>query len=212
MRIGIVGAGCIGGTLGRLWVAAGHQVCFGSRDPSRLAGLVAELGAAASAGSQADAARFGDVVFTAVPYGAWPDLAKQLAPLLRGKTLLDAANPYPERDGAFAREALAGGLGAGVPVARLLPDVAVVRAFNAVYWETLRDQAHRAGERLAIALAGDTPAAVEVAAQLVRDAGFDPVVAGPLVQAAEFDVGAPAYNNPQTAQCLERTLALQPPG
>lgn len=212
MRIGIIGAGLIGGTLGRLWVAAGHQVCFGSRNPDRLAALVAELGDAASAASQAEAARFGEVVFTAAPYGAWPGLAEQLGPLLRGKTLLDAANPSPQRDGAFAREALAGGKGAGVPVARLLPEVAVVRAFNAVYWETLRDEAHRAGERLAIALAGDTPAAIEVAAQLVRDAGFDPVIAGPLVQAAEFDVGAPAYNNPQTAQCLERTLALQPPG
>ena len=212
MRIGIIGAGNIGATVGRLWIAAGHQVCFGSREPGRLAALVAGLGAAASAGSVADAARFGEVVFTAAPYGAWPQLAAELGPLLGGKPLLDAANPYPERDGEFASAALAAGDGAGVPVARLLPGVALVRAFNAVYWETLRDAAHRPGERLAVALAGDNPAAVEAAAQLVRDAGFDPVIAGPLVQAAEFDVGMPAYNNPQTAQCLERTLALQPPG
>ncbi len=211
MRIGIIGAGFIGGTLGRLWAAAGHTIRFGSRNPSRLAELVAELGAAASAGSHAEAVRFADVVFTAAPYGAWPDLAGELGPLLRGKILLDAANPF-ERDGAFASAALAGGEGAGVPVARLLPGVLLVRAFNAVYWETLRDEAHRPGERLAIPLAGDNPAAVEKAARLVCDAGFDPVIAGPLVQAAEFDVGAPAYDNPQTAQCLERTLALQPPG
>lgn len=211
MRIGVIGAGKIGATVGKLWVDAGHHVCFGSRTPERLASLVAGLGAAASAGSAADAARFGEAVFTAAPYAAWPDMAAELGPLLRGKPLLDAANPF-ERDGAFAAAALAGGEGAGVPVARLLPGVFVVRAFNAVHWETLRDAAHRPGERLAIALAGDTPAAVEVASRLVRDAGFDPVIAGPLVQAAEFDVGAPAYNNPQTAQALERMLALQPPG
>ena len=212
MHIGIIGAGKIGATVGRLWIGAGHQVCFGSRHPERLAAMIAELGVAASTGSMADAARFGEVVFAAAPYGAWPDLVAELGPLLRGKTLLDAANPYPERDGAFATAALAGGEGAGMPVAKLLPGVFLVRAFNADYWETLRDEAHRPGERLAIALAGDNPAAVDTAAQLVRDAGFDPVIAGPLVQAAEFDVGAPAYNNPQTAQCLERTLALQPPG
>ena len=212
MRIGVIGAGRIGATVGKLWVEAGHQVCFGSRHPERLAALVAALGADASAGSAVAAARFGEAVFTAAPYGVWPEMAAELGPWLLGKPLLDAANPYPERDGAFASAALAAGEGAGVPVAKLLPGVPVVRAFNAVHWETLGREAHRAGERLAIALAGDTPAAVEVAAQLVRDAGFDPVIAGPLVQAAEFDVGAPAYNNPQTAQSLERMLALQPPG
>ncbi len=212
MRIGIIGAGRIGATVGTLWVGAGHEVCFGSRTPERLASLVAGLGAGASAGSLAEAARFGEAVFAAAPYGAWPDMAVELGPLLHGKPLLDAANPYPERDGAFATAALAGGEGAGVPVARLLPGVLLVRAFNAVHWETLRHEAHRPGARLAIALAGDTPAAVGLAARLVRDAGFDPVIAGPLVQAAEFDVGTPSYNNPQTAEALERMLALQPPG
>ena len=99
-----------------------------------------------------------------------------------------------------------------MPVARLLPGVRLVRAFNALRWTVLRDEAHRAGEWLAMPLAGDDPAALDTAAQLVRDAGFDPVIAGPLVQAAEFDVGTFAYGNPQTASELERLLALQPPG
>lgn len=212
MRIGIIGAGHIGATVGRLWAGAGHTLCFGSRDPGRLAALLAELGDAASPAGVEDAARFGEVVFTAAPYGAWPDLAGRIGAAVAGKTLLDAANPYPDRDGAFAVQALAAGEGSGVPVARLLAGVRLVRAFNALRWTVLRDAAHRAGERLAIPLAGDNPAALDVAAQLVRDAGFDPVIAGPLVQAAEFDVGTPAYTNPQTASELERTLALQPPG
>lgn len=212
MRIGVIGAGRIGATLGTLWVRAGHAVCFGARTPGRLAALVGELGPMASAGSIEDAARHGAVVLAAAPYGAWPDLAAALAATLAGKVVIDAANPYPERDGAFARTALEGGRGAGVPVAALLPGARLVRAFNSVFWETLRDQAHRHGERLGIPLAGDDQAALDVACALVRDAGFDPVVVGPLVQAAAFDVGEPVYNNPQTAAGLERMLAIDPPG
>jgi len=211
VKIGIIGAGRIGSTVGSLWAAAGHSVCFGSRDPGRLAALLAELGAAATSASIVEAADFGEVLFAAVPYGAWPQLAKQIESTAAGKPLLDAANAFAGRD-AFADAALAACEGSGVPVARLMPGVRLVRAFNATRWQTLRDQAHRTGERLAIPLAGDDPAALDAAAGLVRDAGFDPVIVGPLVQAAEFDVRAPAYDNPQTAAQLERTLALLPPG
>ncbi len=216
MRIGVIGAGRIGATVGTLWARAGHELCFGSRTPERLAGLAADLGARARTGSLADAARFGPVVFAAAPYGAWPEMARELAPLLAGKVVIDAANPYPERDGAFARDAREGGRGSGLPVAALLPGARLVRAFNSVFWETLRDQARRpeqhAGERLGIPLAGDDQQALDLACALVRDAGFDPVVVGPLVQAAAFDVGEPVYNNPQTAAALERMLAIDPPG
>lgn len=212
MRIGVIGAGKIGTTVGALWVKAGHEVCFGSRDPGKLADYVRVLGARASAGSVEDAARFGPVVFAAAPYGVWPQLARALARHLAGKVVIDAANPYPNRDGDFARRAIDGGRGSGVPVASLVPGARLVRALNSVYWETLRDQAHRPGERLGIPLAGDDQEALEIASELVRDAGFDPVVVGPLVQAAAFDVGQPVYNNPQTAAGLERMLAIDPPG
>lgn len=212
MRIGVIGAGKIGATVGSLWVRAGHEVCFGSRAPSRLGGLVAALGTGATSATIEDAARMAETVFTAAPYGIWPELAGKLAPLVAGKVVMDAANPYPQRDGAFAQAAIDGGRGSGVPVAALLPEARLVRGFNSVYWETLRNQANRAGERLGIPLAGDNHAALQVASGLVRDAGFDPVIAGPLVQAAAFDVGAPAYNNPLTAAELERVLGLDPPG
>ena len=212
MRIGVVGAGRIGATIGALWVRAGHAVCFGSRDPRRLNDLVSALGATASAGSIEACARFGEVVLAATPYGIWPELAGAIASLLAGKVVMDAANPYPERDGAFAQGALDAARGSGVPVAALLPGARLVRAFNSVFWETLRDEAHRTDDRLAIPLAGDDAAALELASRLVRDAGFDPVIVGPLVQAAAFDVGEPAYDNPQTAAELERMLGLVPPG
>jgi predicted dinucleotide-binding enzyme len=210
MRIGIIGSGKIGATIGRLWAKAGHSVRFGSREPERLAAFAEEFGA--SVGTQDDAVGFAEAMFTASPYGSWPDMAARLAPSLVGKLVMDAANPYPARDGAFAQSALDAKQGSGAPVARLLPGAYYVRAFNSVYWETLRDQAHRAPPLLAIPLVGDDLASLDEAAGLVADAGFDPLVVGPLVHACTFDVGAPAYNHPSTREDLERLLGLVPPG
>ena len=212
MNIGVIGAGMIGGTVGVLWAKAGHRVRFGTRHPESLGSLVAEAGPQASAGSPEEAARFGEVVFCSVPYGAWPALAPALAPLVSGKVVLDSANPYPGRDGDFARGAIAAGEGAGVPVAKLLPGVRLVRAFNSVYFKTLRTEAHRAGDRVGIPLAGDDAAALDVAARLVRDAGFEPVVVGPLVRAVSFDPGTPVYNTGMSGADLARALGVERTG
>jgi predicted dinucleotide-binding enzyme len=170
--------------------------------------LIAQAGLLASAGTPAEAARFGEVVFCSVPFGAWPTLAPELAPLLSGKVVLDSANPYPDRDGAFAHETIAAGEGAGVPVARLLPGVRLVRAFNSVYFKTLQSEAHRAGDQVGIPLAGDDPPALELAARLVRDAGFEPVMVGPLVSARSFDAGTPVYNTGMSGAQLARALGV----
>lgn len=208
MDIGVIGAGMIGGTVGALWAKAGHRVRFGTRHPEALRPLVAEAGPNASAGSPEEAARFGEIVFCSVPYGAWPALAPALAPHLAGKVVLDSANPYPARDGDFARSAIADGDGAGVPVARLLPGARLVRAFNSVYYKTLQTEAHRAGDRVGIPLAGDDPAALEAAARLARDAGFEPVVVGPLSTARLFDPGTPVYNTGMSGADLARALGV----
>ena len=206
MNIGIIGAGKIGGTVGVLWAKAGHFVRFGTRHPESLGPLLAEAGPNASAGSPEEAGRFGEIVFCSVPYGAWPALAPTLAPLVSGKAVLDSANPYPERDGDFARQAIAAGEGAGVPVARLLPGARLVRAFNSVYFKTLQTEAHRAGDGVGIPLASDDAAALDVAARLVWDAGFEPVVAGPLAAARSFDPGTPVYNTGMSGAELARAL------
>ncbi len=208
MNIGIIGAGNIGGTVGVLWAKAGHSVRFATRHPESLGPLLAEAAPNATAGSPEEAARFGEVVFCSVPFGAWPSLAPALAPLLLGKVVLDSANPYPERDGAFAREAIEAGEGAGVPVARLLPGTRLVRAFNSVYYKTLRTEARRAGDRVGIPLAGDDSAALDLAARLVRDAGFEPVLAGPLTAARSFDPGTPVYNTGMSGADLARALGV----
>ena len=208
MNIGIIGAGNIGGTVGVLWAKAGHLVRFATRHPESLGPLLAEAGPNAAAGSPEEAARFGEVVFCSVPYGAWPSLALALAPLVSGKVVLDSANPYPGRDGEFARAAIAAGEGAGVPVARLLPGTRLVRAFNSVYFKTLQTEAHRSGDRVGIPLAGDDAAALDVAARLVRDAGFEPVLAGPLTAARSFDPGTPVYNTGMSGADLARALGV----
>jgi 8-hydroxy-5-deazaflavin:NADPH oxidoreductase len=205
MQIGIIGAGMIGSTVGRLWADAGHTVRFATRHPDRLDGLVKEIGANATATTVPTAVRASDVIFAAVPFGAWPALARDIGSDLDGKIVADASNPYPQRDGAMAKQAIDAG-GTGAYFAALLPNTRLVRAFNTVYFATLKSEAHRAGERLGIPIAGDDQAALDTIAGLVRDAGFDPVVVGPLRDARKFDVGTAVYNKPLTAAELRREL------
>lgn len=208
MQIGIIGSGHIGSTVGRLWVAAGHAVCFGSRQPAELRSRLQEMRLDAQVGSVQEAVAFGEVILMAVPFGSWPELAASLGAVLRGRIVLDPSNPYPQRDGAFARQAIEAGEGAPTAVAHLLPGVSLVRAFNSVFWRTLESDAFREGERVGVPLAGDDAAALEVASRLVRDAGFDPVVVGPLRRAREFDPGTRVYNTGMTAAQLRAALGV----
>jgi 8-hydroxy-5-deazaflavin:NADPH oxidoreductase len=207
LKIGIIGAGHIGGTLARLWVAAGHEVLVSSRHPDELKGLAATLGPRAHVGTPRDAALFGDVVVVSVPYGALPQLGRDLKSELAGKIVLDTCNPYPSRDGDMAVEARR--LSTGVADPQFLPGTRLVRAFNAINSGDLSGEAHRAGEPVAIPLAGDDAQALAVAQRLVRDAGFEPVVVGPLSRAREFDVGTAVYTRLLTAPQLKAALGLK---
>jgi predicted dinucleotide-binding enzyme len=207
LRIGIIGAGHIGGTLARLWVAAGHEVLVSSRHPEELKGLAAALGARAHVGTPRDAALFGEVVVVSVPYGALPQVGRDLKVELAGKIVLDTCNPYPSRDGDMALEARR--LSTGVADPQFLPGTRLVRAFNAINSGDLSSEAHRAGEPVAIPLAGDDAQALAVAQRLVRDAGFEPVVVGPLSRAREFDVGTAVYTRLLTAPQLRAALGLK---
>ena len=194
MRIGIIGAGMIGSTLAKLWVDAGHEVRLASRHPADLQALVERLGKRASAGTPLDAARFGDVVLLTVPLTALPELAKDLASPLAGKVVLDTGNAYERRDGAIARQASGHPQGSAGWAAAMFPKSRWVKAFNTVYFKTLETEAHRKGDRIGIPLAGDDREALDTAAALVRDAGFDPVAVGPLARGKEFEPDTPPYN------------------
>ena len=208
MRIGIVGSGRIGSTLGTLWVKAGHEVMFSSRHPEALEGLVSRLGPAASRGTPEEAARFGEVLLVSVPFHALPETGQAIAPHIAGKVVLETANPYPNRDGAIAEQVIAGGKGTGAFAREHLPGARVVRAFNSIWDQTLAKEAHRAGERVGIPLASDDAEAMRVAAQLVRDAGFDPVEVGGLGTAKRFDVGTPVYNTGMSGPAVRAALGV----
>ena len=207
LKIGIIGAGHIGGTLATLWVQAGHEVLLSSRHPQQLQALSQSLGPKAHVGTPREAALFGDVVLVSVPYAALPQIGRDLKAELAGKVVLDTGNPYPERDGPMAVQARA--QGTGVASAQFLPGARLVRAFNAINAGDLRREAHRSGTSIAIPLAGDDPQALEVAQRLVRDAGFEPVVVGPLARAREFDVGTSVYTRLLTAAQLRQALGLR---
>jgi predicted dinucleotide-binding enzyme len=206
IKIGIIGAGKIGGTLATLWVKAGQEVLISSRHPDELKPLAQTLGPRAHVGTPHDAAVFGDVVLISIPYGALPQLGQDLKSELAGKIVLDTGNPYPERDGDMALEARR--KGTGVASAEFLPGVRLVRAFNAINYKSLQSEAHRTGEPVAIPLAGDDAQALAVASELVKDAGFEPVVVGPLSSAKLFDVGSPVYVQVLTAKELRARLGL----
>jgi 8-hydroxy-5-deazaflavin:NADPH oxidoreductase len=202
MRIGIIGAGMIGSTMAKLWAAAGHTVMIASRHPDELAPLVEKLGRNASAGAAVDAAAFGEAVLLTVPLGALPQLASDLGPSLAGKVVLDTGNAYEKRDGAVAREASQHPSGSAGWAASLFPDARWVKAFNTVYFKVLEREAHRSGDRVGIPLASDDRSALDVAVELVRDAGFEPVIVGPLARGREFEPDTPPYNTGMTATDL----------
>jgi predicted dinucleotide-binding enzyme len=112
--------------------------------------------------------------------------------------VLDAGNAVARRDGEdLAAEARQEGI--GVTSAKYLPGARIVRAFNSMGYRFFESEANRKGDRMAIPLAGDDKDALGVASTLVHDAGFDPVIIGPLERARDFSQGAPLYGLQLTA-------------
>ncbi len=194
MRIGIIGAGMIGSTLAKLWADAGHDVILASRHPDELTAIVERIGARARAGTPVEAAAFGTVVMLTVPLKAVPDLAHDLKQELDAKVVLDTGNAYERRDGAAAAEASADPRGSAGWAAAMFPGARWVKAFNTVNFKTLQSEAHRDDDRVGIPLASDDAGALDIAAELVRDAGFDAVIVGALARGKEFEPNTPMYN------------------
>ncbi|MFC8079078.1 NADPH-dependent F420 reductase [Streptomyces sp. NPDC057307] len=178
MRIGIIGAGHIGSTLARHFAGIGHEVALAnSRGPETLTELVEGIDGPVRAVDAAEAARFGQVVVVSIPYGRVGELPTAE---LRDKVVVDTCNYYPGRDGH--EPDLDDGSTTSSEKVRALTDSNLVKAFNAINWQTLRDRGRPKGDpaRLAIPISGDDEEAVAVVAGLIRDIGFDPVNAGHL--------------------------------
>ena len=194
--------------MARLWSSAGHDIRLSSRHPDALHALVDTMGPNAAVATPAQAATFGDVVMLTVPLSAVPGLAPELAPLLAGKVVVDTGNAYEKRDGDSAREATDHSGGSAAWAAAFFPKARWVKGFNTVYFKVLESEAHRAGDRVGIPLASDDRDAMDLVAGLVRDAGFDPVIAGALAQGKEFEPGAPTYNTGMSGTEVRKLLGL----
>ncbi|WP_416841556.1 NADPH-dependent F420 reductase [Haloferax sp. DFSO52] len=210
MDIGILGAGRLGGTLAQLFVEAGHEVAIANRTgPESLTDLTDMFGSKIRAVTPERAIQFGEVVFLALPFRNRRGLpaAEQFAE----KIVVDATNPYTENYHVIDL----GDRTSSEVIAAQLPDARVVKAFNTIYWETLRDFGHPElpeDERFAIFLAGDDPEANETVAELIRDIGFGPVDTGPLtIGGPLLEPGAALYNREiSTAEAREKTRQLLP--
>lgn len=175
MKIGIIGAGFVGGNLGKGWSAKGHQIMFSSRDPhsDKMKALLAETGPNSSAGTIEQTTQFGEVLAVAMSWDALPSVL-QSAEGWTGKIVIDVTNrfgPPPAGSVGSAAEDMAHFTGARV-----------VKAFNTIGAEHYLNPVF-GGQTAAMFLAGDDPEARQVVSGLAADLGFDPVDVGPLANA-----------------------------
>ena len=179
MRIGILGSGLMGGKLGTIFARAGHEVVFSyARDEEKLERLARDAKGNARAGTPAEAARRADAVLLAVHWSRVDDVRKQ-AGNLAGKVVVSCSLPMSRDDSHLV---IAGTSSGAEALARKFPKAHVVSAFGTVPSEVLFDvfARRRRAARPSLVYCGDETPSKRVAARLIRDAGFEPVDAGPL--------------------------------
>lgn len=181
LKIGVLGTGRMAGNLGKLWVAQGHQVFFGSREAQKARALAESVGPNAKGGTLAEAVAFGEVILLAVPWLAAEATLKTLGSLA-GKILVDITNAVkPSEVGPqLALDYLT--TSAAEEVARQAPGAKVVKAFNSIYFENLA-RPQFGEDKASSFFCGDDAQAKAVVARLSRDIGFEPVDCGPLTNA-----------------------------
>jgi predicted dinucleotide-binding enzyme len=210
MRIGIIGAGNIGGTLTRRFTSLGHEVSVAnSRGPETLSELAEETGATAATAE--DAARDAELVVVTIPMKAIPRLdARILDTGADGAPIVDTGNYYPGRDGRI--DEIEEGTPESVWVSQQLGQP-VIKAFNNIYSEHLLRLGKPAGsaDRIALPVAGDDPDAKSAVMRLVDEFGFDPVDGGPLAESWRQQPGSPCYANDLDADALREALAAASP-
>ena len=194
MNIGVVGSGNIGGTVGKLWARAGHNVLFSlSRDPEKLRRLADAAGPNARAGSLEEAARFGEVVLFSPPWILADEILHAICSLA-GKVLIDTTNPFDlDPYGMHTGP----GSSAGEQIAKRASGTKVVKAYNTLPLEMLVSEAGRTGSRrLVLFYSGDDNEAKALVATLISDSGFEPFDAGPLRNARYQEPGGFLFGRP----------------
>nr|WP_231710187.1 NADPH-dependent F420 reductase [Arthrobacter zhangbolii] len=204
--IGLIGSGNIGSQLARLAIKQGYDVVLSnSRGPETLQPLIMELGDHARAATPAEAATAGDVVVVTIPLKNYADVPVEE---LRGKTVIDTMNYYPQRDGSIPELDDESTTTSELLQAHL-PDSHVVKAFNNIMSDHLTSQGSPAGtpNRRALPIAGDDAAAKELVGSLINEFGFDVVDAGPLAEGWRWQRDTPAYVSALDAKGMEQALA-----
>jgi 8-hydroxy-5-deazaflavin:NADPH oxidoreductase len=193
--VGVIGSGRIGSTVARLAIAAGHEaVLSNSRGPQTLLDLVAELGPRTRPATAEEAAAAGDIVLVSIPVRADRQMpAAQLA----GKLVMDTGNYYPSRDGQIA-ELDDGTLFDSEYLQRLLPGAHVVKVFNNIFSEHLRNLARPAGaaDRSYLPIAGDSETARTAVTEFLDSIGYGTVDGGALANGWRQLPGTPVYGTP----------------
>lgn len=211
MNIGIIGSGNIGANAASLFAKAGHKVAIcNSRGPASLAQLVSEIGPHARAATTEEVVKFGEVILLALP---WPQRTNlPAAQLFEDKIVMDAINPYSiDKNGNFQLDKLENTT-SSEEILKLMPGARLVKAFNTMYFETLRTGGRTTPEdRLVIFIAGDDSEAKKVVAQLIEDIGFAAVDTGFLSEGGRRQQpGSPIYNVPMTVDQAKEILANMP--
>jgi 8-hydroxy-5-deazaflavin:NADPH oxidoreductase len=207
MKIGIIGAGQIGGTLTRRLTELGHEVSVAnSRGPASLTALAKETGAKPV--TAREAANAGELVVVTIPEGKIRDLPKDLfAGVPEDVVIVDTGNYYPrERDGRISD------IEAGMTESRWVANQLgrpVVKAFNNIYARHLLERGRPPGSRgrIALPVAGDERRAKEIVMRLVDELGFDPVDAGSLDESWRQQPDTPVYATDLDAEGVRRELA-----
>jgi 8-hydroxy-5-deazaflavin:NADPH oxidoreductase len=211
MRIGIIGAGQIGGTLARRLTALGHQVSIAnSRGPESLAQLARETGAKPVTVEQA--ARAGDIVIVTIPMKSIPKLPRGLFDGVPGNVVVvDTGNYYPQRDGRL--DEIENGMTESRWVSRQLGRP-VVKAFNNIYARHLLEKGKPKGApgRIALPVAGDDARAKDVVIRLLDELGFDGVDAGTLDESWRQQPATPVYGSDFDAAGVKKALNDAKPG
>ncbi len=179
MRIGILGSGLMGGKLGTIFARAGHEVVFSyARTSKKLEKLARESRGKARAGTPAEAAQDADALLLAVHWSRVDDVLKQTG-AVAGKVIITCSLPMNADDTALVIAHTSSG---AEELAKKVPNARVVSAFGTVPSEVLFDvfQARRKANKPSLVYCGDDSRAKKIAAELIRDVGFDPVDAGPL--------------------------------
>jgi len=190
MKIAIIGAGNLGGALGRAWAKHGHSIIFGVRDPagSKTKLPLAEIGASATAAAVPEAVRQGELVVLATPYEAATEVIAEMGDL-RGKIIIDCTNPtFLNAEGSLSLSVGSSTSGAE-EIARLATGARVAKAFNTYGWENFADSNYPGfgGLKQVMFYCSDDDDAKEIVDQLARDLGFDPVDTGGLGMARSLE-------------------------